>query len=828
MADAGALDDLDLDDMFNDDGDMLFEGLDIELDGMGDILNNQKKGQTGRGPPPPRSAPPSSAAAASNTNRRAGGPRTKKTNPMLEMVEDEDDGGAKRRKTKRKSKAPSAFGEGDDEFTDEQPKKKRKAAIRAKKAAELATAQAKTKRKRKAEDVPVAAASAGMGVSSPKAKGPAMTLQSVAAAGQFGGRLKRGSSATAGTKKVKRKLKKAAAGAHAGDGTESAAVSSAPSGPVVRPPKPEPTFGGLAPSKTFFYPFLEAVPPEPSLQKRKVYPVMDRISSALTTHLVSSSLTSSVEATCVGGAVTEETAIFKLMAETYEGNEKDKSMFTPEKRAALLKAIPQLRETIRSSEKGQLVGDVFRMCWLLTRQYNFLKQSLSNMNAWCKNDFSHEDYQATYAPPVQDNLEQHKWRSSVVRVKIACHGYKDPKGSFPLFGIIPPSVVDESAAKHPAMPSTASSGASEARSAVLTKATSDSKALSASTGSSKVPPTSKAKRKRDKLPDKSKGVALVSTLAPSPTATAAAIPPAPKTYAESSPQARRQKIMDKVAQLALELERAQTAEASSSPTVGKLSLIPEEDPPLHTARMWEWLQSAGYYKQPTSRRLAMKAPEIHPRGLFLPVPTKIQGHEESDEHVSSNSLFDRLQSLLVEEIDDDDEEEADEDYDMSEDDEETLGFLDEDDDENSEDQKSDARFDKDSNSNSNFADLSGLTKEERAFVQLSSVGLIRKSLFPKVELAASNGENENESGGEDDLVNVIGEMASDLSKITSMNNSRISYLEIAAADSDLHYNKQIEEDQAALIAKCQSLLKRNKEKAKKTKQKKDDTLNLPW
>ena len=43
--DAGALDDLDLDDMFAEDGDTLFEGLDIQLDGMGDIISDEQKEQ---------------------------------------------------------------------------------------------------------------------------------------------------------------------------------------------------------------------------------------------------------------------------------------------------------------------------------------------------------------------------------------------------------------------------------------------------------------------------------------------------------------------------------------------------------------------------------------------------------------------------------------------------------------------------------------------------------------------------------------------------------------------------------------------------------------
>jgi hypothetical protein len=478
---------------------------------------------------------------------------------------------------------------------------------------------------------------------------------------------------------------------------------------------------------------------------------------------------------------------------------------------------------------------------------------LANMNGWCKNDFSPEDYQATYAPPTKDKQKQHKWKSPIVRIKIVCTGYKDSKGSPVLFGVLQPSVVDAptaSAMKPPlSMPGIVPSFAtSDGRASAFAKSTTDSSktasgsSASATQGVSKLPPPSKAsKKKKEKVSEKDKGKIVTPTpiLVPTPPVVAVAGPPVPKTYAESSPQARRQKIMDKVAQLALDLERAQAVEAASAATTaGKSSVIPDEDPPLHTARMWDWLQSTGYYQQPTSRRLALKSPEIHPRGLFLPVPTKIQGHEEPDEHVSSNSVFDRLQSLLVvetgEEDDDDyDDDGATEDEDESrtsdDNDDDSLAYLDEDDDvlESNADVIHDSDND---NRRPNVADLSGLTVEERTFIYLSSVGLIRKSLFPKVELAATHGSaQDNENGGDDDLVNVIGEMASDLSRITSMNNGRISYLETAAADSALYHNKQIEEDQAALIAKCQSLMKRNKERAKKAKHnKKDDNLNLPW
>ena len=127
------------------------------------------------------------------------------------------------------------------------------------------------------------------------------------------------------------------------------------------------------------------------------------------------------------------------------------------------------------------------------------------------------------------------------------------------------------------------------------------------------------------------------------------------------------------------------------------------------------------------------------------------------------------------------------------------------------------------------ADVSRLSIEERTFVHLSSAGLIQKSIFPSVKLAKSTKKALDGKDYEgDDLVGVVGAMALDLSKTTALNNSRISFLQATAAGSDLISNKQIEEEQAAVITRCQNMLKRSKEKAKKAKAKKADSLNLPW
>jgi len=337
--------------------------------------------------------------------------------------------------------------------------------------------------------------------------------------------------------------------------------------------------------------------------------------------------------------------------------------------------------------------------------------------------------------------------------------------------------------------------------------------------SPKVATTTVTKKKKKEKPIEKPKPKAVPTLPQVPAV------PVPKTYADSTPIARRQQIVERVSQLALELESSQHKEKS----IGRLDPVLEEQPPLHTTRMWDWLQSAGFYnKVASSKRLAsIKSPQIHSRRPYQSIPTRILGHdfaktEEEVEPVSSTSLFDRLQSLLVEEVSEDDEEEDDE--------EESLSFLDDDDDD-VDDIESKIKAVEigqlDRHTKFDVADMSELSTEERTFVHLSKAGLIKKTLYPAVELLISKNESgeENEIEGID---HVIGEMSTDLTRMTSMNNTRISYIERLTSDADVYYNKQVEDEQAVLIAKCQNLMKRTKEKAKKAKQKKDESLNLPW
>lgn len=608
--------------------------------------------------------------------------------------------------------------------------------------------------------------------------------------------------------------------------------------------------------------------------KRKQFSLLDKISSAL--HSSLNQATTPGPGGKGGGTATTQpppdisaalaagidmnSPIIQLLLESFEGiSEKDKIAFGDTKKQALLASIPELRSLIQGMDTSKLLADLYGSCGLLTRQHNFLKACLSNMESWCKANFTDTDYRHAFSLPEPFRPEKvgtiitpanRKWKKSIITVKVAFAGHKDVKGTPPLLAKMPPVLV--------------------------------------------LPPEKKKKeeapkKKKKKATEKSTTAAASSTPKASSAAAAAAskVPSAPKAYAECPPPERRERILERVAQLALALESQlnhrrtkrsalPTSPSAASSTTSKgpapppekaatvtASYIPDEEPPLHTARMWEWLEVAGFFNSTASSSnsdgssskhasLRLQSPEIYPRGLLLPTPTRIQGRTEPnvedmlgeqeedpnirDEketamQISSNGLYDRLQSLLV--VEDDFKEGDKKDHSRYEDDSDSdsdsdddlLGFLEED----TDDEYYDLEKPKQT-----LADLSKLSMEERTFIHLCSIGLIKKSLFPMVELVLEDNHGRKDDAIEDDLVNVIGEMSADLSTLTARNNARIGFLEAAMDPMEVAYRKQLEEEQAALISKCQSLLKRSKEKAKKSSRQRNsgnsnkDDLNLPW
>ena len=712
--DAAALDNLDLDDMFADDNDMLFEELDIDLDGMGDIVN-KSSAPAAPSIPAPASATPSAPKRKGPKTKRpppAEPPATTKTKKVDKDLDTSLTILPKRRKTKRKTKSPTFWDDGD--YVEEPKSKKRRGGAASSTAASVAstssaksgaskkgsTTTSKSKKKKGAattsEDTIKSTATSPKkskvkgGPTSPTAVAssippPVARGSSVAAAGQFGGRIKRGVAAglplhKTGTSKSKRKSSSSAASAGSsgptpppskirrGDSVSSqtpsvqskadstasvSSVTATASNAPILPPKPEPTYCGIKPSRTMFYPFMEALPSEAALKNRKVYPLMDRISSNFASKLnssnpspgggtgsvtassgTSSSTPSSSNASAKGSgaksvgssasssgnqenandndelAVPESHPIYKLIIETYELNDKDKAAFGQEKRVALGHAIGQIRSVIGKLEKPRLVADLYRICGLLRRQYSFLKQNLQNMEYWCKDNFSPTDYQATYGPPAAATPTSSTGTpvstggriigvpTNIIMKKSALTGLKTRllKIKVKCSGFKEPKTslvakLPPSISTLPAPPSSKTSKAKEA--SVKTRKESAASAKPSATAAA--PSASLSPSSQQTAKEKESRVVR-----------------RPPTYAHARPEIRRQRLSDQILAWATHLETKHTQMTDfRSRQIGKRAhevrkLVhvdnddPELLPPLHTQLMWKALDTAGYLGSPAT------------------------------------------------------------------------------------------------------------------------------------------------------------------------------------------------------------------------------------
>jgi hypothetical protein len=1064
--DAGALDALDLDGMFADDGDILFEGLDIDLDGMGDLTEASSSSQK-----PHKSSSKKARShthtntATSNTNRstpspaasatRGGrGPKTKRPPPPPPPPPEEEDYPLpmpkRQQRSKRKPKSPLFWDNEDGDYvTEEQaqaqaqaaavgPTKKKRRSAKAMAAAAAALAASTTttttnKMKRKKEkdlagSPPTKKRKDKAGSISimppPMSRGGSLTNTnttsnsnsnsnvSVAAAGRFGKRgglplalnkkSKRKSSdssnsvtnnTTTNTTKTKTKLPSSSSNYSIPGALSSLSTHTNPSLPLSSPPlllplgtgtgtgtgyphhdptapppppKPEPTDCGLRPSADFFYPFLDGLPLETTLKHRKLYPILDKISTALGSavqnpHALITNVTTENEHETEteplvhqenGNVnvnvnpdqdqddpehnpehnpdnpdhddplipepepekempVSEQSPIFKLLAETYVLSDKDKAAFTPDKIWALTMAVPQVREAIRDMDKTKLVQDFYSMCGLLHRQAGFLQQNLSNMERWCHANFTPADYHATYHdttgggndlgddddPDRSISTETLNKRpaSSVLsglwtpylKIKVKCVTFKEPKGGNPLVAILPSSIVQiptaaVNNANYPninAKMSLASKSGAGGAPGMAFMANRKTKNLMDASGNPKFGHPNAAM-----LPTTLKEQALAHLLANPPP------PPPPPlekcSYAEATPSQRRQRIMDHVAarQRVLEGHHYDTMETRDKQGIQRASdtkkLVHEDNIlSLHTSLMWQALEMAGYllpcsdqsyfpYSQRNVQEVLQTAwsPELDLTQPLLrqvpklirstgsrhdPQPATTMDEEDADDsspEQSSNSLYNRLQSLLVEESDDDDDDdnrETDVHDSDSDSDEDALSFLDDSDDENDihiHDNPQDGN-----GSRTQLADLSAFTLEERTFLQLRMAGLIQQPLFPLVELSCDDHPQEDHDGDDhehdqdpdhlpehrDELVNTIGRMSVDLAQLATTNNTRVAHLQSAGRHlyQELLSTKRQDEENATLITKCQALLKKSKEtkaKQNKTRSKKNNDLNLPW
>ena len=781
-ANVQALDNLDLDDMFADGGDDLFDGLDIDLGNMDDITATNNVNSDDAKPSETAPLPPSPSPAA------------------------EPEEPPKRRKTKRRTTAP-AFFDDQDEDLDEEPVKKKKRTLKStttkkrgpKKAAaiqdETKTPVAATTKKSKAKS----------SISPPTAKA---TSNSAAVTGPLG-KLKKlgGVSKNASTK-----------ASESGSLAKGATSATAPKPSKFQPssqtaPHPglnQSSFCGLLPSKTQFYPFLPALPQEATQKNRKIYALLDKVHTSFMSQLTSpNNPTNGVQ------QMKQTEFIVQLMQEAFK-EEKSSAPAALDTQATtridiIGAAVGNARKAIEDLDKTKLAQDLLAVCALLQRQHDFLKQNAANMERWCRDNFSEEEFAEVYLPSRASKKRTDNGQESMIvvsvlsalsgstcRVKVMCSGFKEPKTGLQAF--IP--------------------------------------AKSAAAASAESKKAAKPSKKRKSALDESR------------VSSAGACPAQPISYAHLRPAKRRKAVADMIAHAAhaLETDYARRIEQRRHLLAAceKRARDAVEDTSLqmaHTTGMWKWLEEMGYCEDTIDDALlrdrldvtfSLDWGDLRHEGCTL--QTARAAVDDRNVLMANAepppSFVDNLLDLLVDEDDCSDSESDG----ISTEDEQSHGVGED---------HADSRV---------LAELSSLSPEERAHLHLRSVGLSRIEIEsdPSIQTRASTAarisqgqsfcnagetrrkvnENTAEQGG-DALETVIETMKADLLQTTRLNHRRGDYLERIARSTletpkESKCRKLVEAD---LHARHAILVKRNKEtraKNGKNKNSKHDDLALPW
>lgn len=803
-ASVDALDDLNLDDMFEDGDDTLFDGLDIDLDGMGELTalpNGTKTGEK-----------ISQDLDAMKTDLLGDG-----------LGSSVSDATSSRRKTKRKIKAPPALDDdGDEEY--EVPTKKRKLTK-----ATVKKSKGPTNATKNSQALPT--------MPPPFQRSTTDATKSVvAAAGQFGGRNQKKQPLSKQILKTK------------GTTSPSSSISSQPSsavaigdprrhaaGSLVEPPLPQPTnpFCGLKPSNTEFYPFMESLPSEPALKRtHRHFPVVYSIHASMTIGLPSNNSTPV--------SAPETDPLFRLMLADLDLQHTDRNSSLAahnQRRANLGHSMLAARTAVSKVDKNQLLNDLRAVCLLLKRQHDFLCQSLENMEQWCRDQFPPSDFQSVYGGPIAPGSKKRGSQATAVtltvgsilallktpfiKVKVRCAGFKAPKIIGPLIA----QVRLPGAGPHPSTKSDTSK--------------------------------TKLKRKVSSLDADRTSVSAVS-------AQEVVVDEVP--YIDMKPSQRRLVVTEAVAQRAQSLEllvkeNQEKHRKASERQRAELQKVIDDDHhlTLNTLTMWKWLEKSAYFADYLASDASeilesIWEPEINeaqmsPRTLSVPPWEKAMLISERNHVRPVDSIFLRLQSLLV------DEGSADE------------GGVGEDDsilDSWKIGKEGDAQVEQSNALDSQTAmiDLTGLTLEERACIHLRAAGLLENirvdSAQPSLveedafylpngvpdtrEMSKGDFTNEMatkkqgiepvEENLDNDIDTVIRSMQTDLVDLRRLNNFRIAFLE-SAVKSHLEFAKEAkrkEEENATIIAKYNQLLKRQKEAKRSGRHKpvKKDGDWVPW
>ena len=792
-----ALDNIDLDDMFADDGDALFDGLDLDLGNMDDITG------------------------AASVNDHVSNARVA---PLHEQQTPTDETSRVRRPNKRKIKSPVFFDDDDEDYNEIQKKKTKKRPPKA------AGPSKKTSKSKAAPPFmpPILPAITTIPAPTPlkskKAKTAPMNMPPnvqrgvVAAAGQFGGRNKRGGASSfsytlpkaAGALKAKPLPPPPAMRASSLEGTMKLQQETrAPMGSLTQvlathPVLQQGNFCGLLPSNTLFYPFMPTLPNEPSLKHRKLFPVVDRIHTTFMTSVLGTGEKSAGSAT----PSVESDPLVALMQECYKedkpaadgaGTVQDSQQL--ERAVAIAVAAEETRRIVSVVEKHKLAGDLMAVCSLLKRQHDFLKQNNSNMEQWCKSHFTEQDYASVFLPPKQKPKRKaaemsgpgsvlSSFASNEIKVRVLCSAIQETSLE-PLYATL--------------------------RLAPKTKEKDG------------VAPRSKK--------SKQSATASMKTSTASPTKSSAKSTP---SYVEMKPSRRRKTILEIIGRSAREIEMKYLQRSGEQRQLlgrqgEELQKVIDNDKMqmIHTGGMWLWLEKSGHFARATEaecqwRLEGLVAPTI-PTGESTNVSYMDAELTSRSQSLHAGSYLDRLQSLLVYGPEEEDDESSDDD---------SLEDL------------------LDSISGTIPAmNVSQLTQQERSFLCLRSFGLLENGIKPPEQPSEPNECNGNDyphgvtqsnslqnrldhSTGRsvvkersEEINRVIGDMVVDLKLVDNLNSNRARFLESMAhmlncSESDT----KAKSTETSLISRCHQLVKKNREKGKTEGKPRPKTNEyaLPW
>lgn len=392
------------------------------------------------------------------------------------------------------------------------------------------------------------------------------------------------------------------------------------------------------------------------------------------------------------------------------------------------------------------------------------------MERWCKKNFSGDDYRTVYGGE-KPKLLLTQLTSPIVRVKIRFSGFKEPKMASSLIAFVP-------------LPGTAT----------------------------KVPPTTSSSTTKKKRPE-TKAVVIEK-------------PPleeVPLKYIDLPPKSRRKRIVELMAKHAQGLEAKQTErEESRRKSMEKnhqiqQKVVDDDDlVQLNTTTSWKWMDKTGYLANLSKDDIReLLVPQAEPNEEYIPLEeSRSQNKSKRD---LQDSFSNRLQALLVDVS-------CDEDDDTETGNEDDLFFA---------STRDSANWD---SAGGALVDISALTLEERALLHLRSSGLVDDS-FPVHTLVEEvddedNDVDENSVSGSYEFDDLIGRMKADLLDIDRLNNSRIKFVKHTANAhlTILQQMKHEEESNSQLIAKCNNLMKKQKENKRSARQKvqKKDEGWVPW